>query len=449
MHRAPSRPPNPLRRPLLSLRASLLALACGALLTATDVQATRPAADSLTSRTLMHRALDLERAAGFDVPERLYRTLDDALARAERALPRRTSEGYGDLSRRQAAKLLKKVNRALGGLCPTGDKAPDGLISTALRTGVCDCDIYVVFYLSLAERTGLPLKAVLAPRHMMLEWQGDAGAFYWETTSAAARDEAFYLDWLQPAATSVEAGHYLRPLSEREMDGYLLFLRGTRLHDIGRTEAARRDLERALELYPALLNARHVLAATYAEQGNHAHAIELFTQVLRADPHFARALYRRAGSHYLAGHYAQAQADYDRYIELEGPTADALLGRAQALQAQGSYDAALKAYGRSLKLEDRAAARLSRGTLHLLMKAYRRAAKDFTKALKLSAAHHQAYLLRAHAYELDGRPDRALADVRLFIQQAQEEGPFAHLMPSAHELLAKLREEDEVAALGG
>ena len=402
--------------------------------------------DSLADRTLMHRALDLEREAGFDVPAPLYQAVDRALARAERVLPERTSEAYRTLSQGKAAKLLKKVDRTLGDLCPTRANASNGLISTALREKACDCDVYVLFYLSLAERAGLPLQGVFAPKHMMLRWEGGATTFFWETTLAEAQDEAFYHEWLQPAETAIAAGAYLHPLTQDEMTGYLYFLRGTRRLDVRQTEMARRDLEHALDLYPILPNARHALAITYAAQGNHAHAIRLFGEVLEIDPNFAKTFYRRAGSYYLDGQYALALADYDRFLELEGPDADAFLGRGQSLQAQGPefHEAAMDAYNRALDLDDWASARLSRGTLHLLQKNHRRAAKDFTKAIKLDAARHQAYLLRAHAYHFGGKRKRALADVRLFIKHAQKSGAFAHLMPSAHELLAKLREEGAV-----
>ena len=447
------RPPGRHRTPR-TLRAFFLAFtlsALGVLLpdllwafpqpATTDVR--HSATDSLMGKTLMHRALDLEREAGFDVPARLYQAVDEALTRAERVLPEKTSQAYRALSQKKAAKLLKKVDRALGDLCPTREKASDGLISTALREKACDCDIYVVFYLSLAERARLPLQGVLAPKHMMLRWEGEEAAFYWETTLAATKDEAFYRDWLRPAETSVENGHYLRPLTGTEMTGYLHFLRGTRQLDLRRTEAARRDLEQALNLYPKLPNAQHALAATYAEQGNHAHAVCLFTDVLGMDPHFSKTLYRRAGSYYLTGQYAEALANYDRYLELEGPDADAFLGRGQALQAQGPafHEAAMNAYNQALNLDDWASARLSRGTLHLLQENYRRAIKDFSKAIKLSDAQHQAYLFRAYAYQLGGKRDRALTDVRLFLRRAQESGTFASLMPSAHELLAQLRDD--------
>ena len=436
----------------LPVSALALALSAAGLLCLTSVPsagASPQARDTpVAERPLAHQALDLEREAGFDIPAPLYAALDEALDAAEAALPRLTPAGFRTLGRRRARKLLKKVDRAFADLCPVRGKASDGLFGTALREGRCDCDTYTVLYLSLAERVGLPLKATLAPKHMMLLWQGDPDAFYWETTSAEAQDEAFYREWLRPAETSVASGTYLRPLNSAEMTGYLYFLRGTRLRDLKRLEAARRDLERALDHYPALPYAKHVLAATHAEQGDHARAIGLFTEALGMDPLFAKALYRRAGSYYLAGQYAQALADYDRFLALEGPTADALLGRAQSLQAQGFYEAAMAAYNRALDLDDWANARVSRGTLHLLMKKYRRAAKDFTKAVRLSAEQHQAYLLRAHAYELAGRRDRALADVRLFLQRAQESGAFSHLLPSAHELLARLRGAGpDVAAL--
>ncbi|MGI9175572.1 MAG: tetratricopeptide repeat protein, partial [Rhodothermales bacterium] len=357
-----------------------------------DVQ--HSATDSSMEKTLMHRALDLEREAGFDVPARLYQAVDEALAQAERVLPERTSQAYRALGQRKAAKLLREVDRSLQALCPTRANASDGLISTALREGACDCDIYVVFYLSLAERTGLPLQSVLAPRHMMLRWEGECAAFFWETTSAMTRDEAFYRDWLQPAEASVAGGYYLRPLTGTEMTGYLYFLRGTRQHYLGQTEAARRDLEHALDLYPKLPNARHVLATAYAEQGNHAHAIRLFTEVLDMDPYFTKTLYRRASSYYVNRQYTQALADYDRYLALEGPDADALVGRGQALQAQGPtfYNAAMTAYNQALDLDDWAGVRVSRGSLHLLRENHRRAIKDFSKAIKLNDAQHQVYL---------------------------------------------------------
>ena len=449
-----SRPSGKPRR-RCGLRTLFPALALGALsLFSPDVLQAfpQPAADarsavettgSLAEKTLMHRALDLDREAGFDVPARLYQAVDKALAQAERVVAERTSEAYRALSQRQAAKLLKKVDRTLEGLCPTRAKASDGLISTALREGACDCDVYVVFYLSLAERAGLPLQGVLAPRHMMLRWEGDQAAFFWETTSANAQDEAFYREWLQPTETAVAAGTYLRPLTRAEMSGYLYFLRGTRHLNAGQAEPARRDLEHALDQYPALLNAQHALGAAYAAQGNHAHAIRLFTDVLGTDPRFNKALYRRAGSYHRSAQYVQALADYDRYLALEGPDADALLGRGKALQAQGPafYDDAMTAYNQALDLDEWAGARVSRGALHLLQENYRRAIRDFSKAIKLHAAQHHAYLFRAYAYRLGGKHDHALADVRLFMKHAQESGTFAGLMPSARELLAQLRDD--------
>lgn len=101
---------------------------------------------------------------------------------------------------------------------PDGDHIPDKLLANYLRTRLGNCVSMPILMLVLAERVGVKLALVSAPRHIFLRYVApDGGVFNIEATSGGlpARDEWFRGNFSM-SDRALESGLYMRALSPRE-----------------------------------------------------------------------------------------------------------------------------------------------------------------------------------------------------------------------------------------
>ena len=108
-----------------------------------------------------------------------------------------------------------------------------------------------------------------------------------------------------------------------------LYRRGLIFLELNDTASARRDFERILSLNDKSANARIGLAALMKCRGYYVQAIDLYTQVLRANPNMASLYLNRAEAYYYNRQYARASDDIEtaRQLTPEDPLVYVMRGK--------------------------------------------------------------------------------------------------------------------------
>jgi eukaryotic-like serine/threonine-protein kinase len=125
-----------------------------------------------------------------------------------------------------------------------------------------------------------------------------------------------------------------------ESTGALTAIGGVRyLEGDGETAVAR--LREALERDPNNALALHLLARTYAQLlGLHGAALRLYSRVIELDPLYAFPYHNRGYSYLCVGHYAAAERDLRRALELQPNDHQALAYLTELLAVRGELDEA-------------------------------------------------------------------------------------------------------------
>ncbi len=138
--------------------------------------------------------------------------------------------------------------------------------------------------------------------------------------------------------------------------------------------------------------------------------------------HLARALAARGETHHLNGSYEAALTDFNRTIELVPDDAWVLGNLGQTYRIMGRYDDALTDLNRALDITpDRDWILADRGETHRLNGNHEAALTDFTRAIELDPDYTWALVSRAETYQAVGRHDDALADLNRAIEVDQQD----------------------------
>lgn len=329
-----------------------------------------PDIDALLRMPLGYAALTIEEAAGVEV--------DDAAAALDRVVgavrPRLLSA-----SPREA---LQTIAEAVPLACPSlVNGTGDSLISEALRTGGCDCDVLVVVYLTVADVLGLPLSAVFLPGHALVVWDDGRTRVYWETTAPEERP-AWFVEALVPEGAEQT---YLRAQSKREMIGYFHQVRASYRIEVGAPEAAFADYNLAARLNPTFPLTFSNRGRAYLLAGRYAPALVDFDRALRLDPTLGDALYGRGLALVALDRPVEALEVFGRVSVLEGPAADVLHAEGLAFAALGEDTEALERYDEAIALDPEAVLVYeARGALYERRGDTARARRDYLTFLHLA-----------------------------------------------------------------
>lgn len=202
------------------------------------------------------------------------------------------------------------------------------LIHHGLARREIDCSTYVVLYLAIAERLGLPLVGLSLPEHVALRWDSpDGSSFNWEPTVPSPCDDGFYRQWKHISPEAEKTGAYLAPLSKQEVLGIALYERGL-------THSARGDYGKALavahlslSLAPRHPDAYNLHGLVLAAEGDYEQALASFDQAIQLDPSFAHAYFNRAGSRLALGQRDEACIDLGILCTLDRELCEELMRR--------------------------------------------------------------------------------------------------------------------------
>jgi len=142
-----------------------------------------------------------------------------------------------------------------------------------------------------------------------------------------------------------------------------------------------------------------------------AEAVEIYDQLLKANPHEGRLYTQRAMAWWSRGNQRRALADFDRAIELGYTASHAFTSRGMFHAAVGDIDAALTDFGRAIEIDPRdEVPYINRAAIHMSQGKYDQALSDYAVAVRLNPTRAGNYQQRAGAYMLNGKLEAALAD---------------------------------------
>ncbi len=156
-------------------------------------------------------------------------------------------------------------------------------------------------------------------------------------------------------------------------------------------------------------------------------ALKDLNQAVKLYPEFA-ALYNNRGNILLAlGLAKEAIKDFDRAILLAPRYAEAYNNRANAFSKLGRHQAALKDYNKALRLAPANAVPFhGRGRVQLALARPYAALRDFSRGIKLDPSFAQGYRNRAQVYRDLGRYNAAIDDLDRAVNLAPND-PELHL----------------------
>lgn len=186
---------------------------------------------------------------------------------------------------------------------------------------------------------------------------------------------------------------------------------------LGDTLAAMRLYERSLEISPAFVEAAINLAALHEEAGDPALAVSVLSGVIERQDRNAE-LYRRRGlSHRHRGDEGAAEQDFRSALALAPASAEAHFNLANLLFDTQRVDEATRQYREALRDEPaHQGAAYNLADLALRQGDPVLAQSVAEAALLVGPVQGKLYYLLAQAHDQQGRPRRAIANYRHFLQ---------------------------------
>ena len=205
--------------------------------------------------------------------------------------------------------------------------------------------------------------------------------------------EAFY----QRGNGNDDLGQTERALAdyERAIELDPEYNRGILLAKAGRHEEAVAQFDKVNDMRPDISNSYLNRGASLDELGLHEEAITAFTRAAELDPDNAMALFNRARTNYYLGNLHDALADYSEVIQLTPDDAEAFNNRGLTFDALGDYDNAIEDFDSAIELRpifaeahsNRGAVLEITGDLDAALEEYRHSLEDDPE---LASAHYNA-----------------------------------------------------------
>lgn len=185
---------------------------------------------------------------------------------------------------------------------------------------------------------------------------------------------------------------------------------GNERHD---HEAALKDFNKAIELYPDYMMAIVNRGATYENLGKKEEAIASLEKALAINPNSPNpdVIVRIANLRYLLNDFAGAIADYNRLLAMDKLYPRIYSKRAGCEAMLGQADEALRDAEKALDVDPKdEEAYNNRGLANRVLGKLDEAALDFTLAIHVKDDYSRPYNNRGTIYLAQGQPERAIED---------------------------------------
>lgn len=194
----------------------------------------------------------------------------------------------------------------------------------------------------------------------------------------------------------------------------LYLKKGVLQYEQGDRDNAVVNLKKALEVDPALSDARLVLAQIYADQQDTAGAIESMKTYIAEKPE-EYTMYQTLGQLYFsAGQYDEAITAYSLYLEkADSPAPDAYYMRGVSRLQTGAFEPAAEDFGKAIDSEAHGQdARYNRGVCFLQLGKYAEAEADFAACIDAGAAIDGLYYNRGVSRMAQQKYEDAILDYK-------------------------------------
>ena len=187
----------------------------------------------------------------------------------------------------------------------------------------------------------------------------------------------------------------------------------------------------AIQLYSAALSVRPFLGLynnrgnAYNDLGQTERAIEDYDKAIELNPEDATAYCNRGAAYAKLGQTERAIEDFDKAIELNPEDAAAYYNRGNAYDDLGQTERAIEDFDKAIELNPEFAAYYNRGNAYAKLGQTERAIEDYDKAIELNPEYATAYSNRAESLIRLGRLNEATADCRA-AQRLAPDHPLTH-----------------------
>ncbi|MDA8122856.1 MAG: tetratricopeptide repeat protein [Deltaproteobacteria bacterium] len=202
-----------------------------------------------------------------------------------------------------------------------------------------NCLGLTLVYLTLAERIGLPLRAVYVPSHSFVRYEGDGACINIETGEKGAERKD---EWYAAKYFLKEGSPYLRSLGKKETIGLYLKSLGTACSRKGSEEDALHWYRKASIFHPGLPDIRYNAGVSYQRLGKNREAIDQYRSALSLDPDMAVARGNLAAALCNCGCVEDGVKEFLKALEINPSNATVRAGLAKAFFALGAYREAAK-----------------------------------------------------------------------------------------------------------
>ncbi|KAL3878456.1 hypothetical protein ACJMK2_030805 [Sinanodonta woodiana] len=188
--------------------------------------------------------------------------------------------------------------------------------------------------------------------------------------------------------------------------------RGALHRKLGYIKKAEKDLNKAIELEPMLIDAywhRHLL---FVLQDKKAQALEDLTFILKHSKQHSGAYRSMAEIYRRQGDITMAIVNYTQAIKLNPKDHEAYFQRAEMYEKRGDMLLALEDYGKATKImPTRTDAILKHGMYYFEIGSWNNAINDFSDLLRVDPLNAEAHVLRGRAYANMGQWSLAVGDL--------------------------------------
>jgi protein O-mannosyl-transferase len=191
---------------------------------------------------------------------------------------------------------------------------------------------------------------------------------------------------------------------------------GNELHD---DEAALKDFNKAIELYPGYMMAILNRGVTYEKLGKKEEAIASLQEAFAVNPNSPNpeVIIRIANLRYLLNDFTGSIADYNRLLAMDKLYPRIYSKRAGSEAMLGQAEDALRDADKALQVDPKdEEAYNSRGLANRLLGRLDEAANDFSLAIHIKDDYSRPYNNRGTIYLAQGQPERAIEDFSKAIQ---------------------------------
>jgi len=198
--------------------------------------------------------------------------------------------------------------------------------------------------------------------------------------------------------------------------------RGLLHQQTGKTEAARSDFLRAIQLDSTNASALYNYTGLPGTQANNKAIIEQLTRLM--DRGNARPeLYAQRGiAYYHEGKLNSAVRDFNTAIRLDDEKAEYFVNRGMAYAKMNETKHAIDDFTIAIGLQSSySKAYLNRGNAHFMIRSYKKAIRDYDLALMLDPDNLQARYNRAMSFFSIGEVEQACRDLQISKEQGMKE----------------------------